>query len=75
MPQKRGEVVEKVDPSQAPPPDIYEDWLNKQVRARSVSEVNQEEEDEEEDDMDRAEDSHEKAHRRKRGKGSAASNS
>ena len=74
MPQKRSEVVEKVDATQAVP-DIYEDWLKKQVKARSASFAAQADEDEEEDEIDAAEDSHEKAHRRKRGKGSAASNS
>ncbi|MDA4115499.1 MAG: hypothetical protein OK442_02955 [Thaumarchaeota archaeon] len=74
MPQKRDEVVEKVDATQAVP-NIYEDWIAKQVKARSASLAAQTEEDEEEDEIDAAEDSHEKAHRRKRGKGSAASNS
>ena len=74
MPQKRGEVDEKVDTTQAMP-DIYEDWIAKQVKARSASLAAQAEEDEEEDEIDAAEDSHEKAHRRKRGKGAAASNS
>jgi len=74
MPQKRGEVVEKVDTTQAIP-NIYEDWIEKQVKARSASLTDQEAEDEEEDEIDEAEDLHEKAHRRKRGKGSAASNS
>ncbi len=69
MPQKRGEAVEKVDASQALP-DVYENWLNKQVKARSATLA-----DSEEDEIDRAEDLHEKAHRRKRGKGAAASNS
>jgi hypothetical protein len=59
MPQKRGEVIEKSDISQLIP-DVYENWLKKQVKARS--------EDDEEDDIDKAEDVHEKAHRRKRGK-------
>ncbi len=74
MPQKRGEVDEKVDATQAMP-DVYEDWIAKQVKARSASLTAQAEEDEEEDEIDAAEDSHEKAHRRKRGKGAAASNS
>jgi len=74
MPQKRDEVVEKVDTTQAVP-DVYEDWIAKQVKARSASLAAQTEEDKEEDEIDAAEDSHEKAHRRKRGKGSAASNS
>ena len=74
MPQKRGEVVEKVE---APPllPDIYENWLKKQVKARSGSTGNQvttfaehKEEDREEGEIDRKEDVHEKAHRRKRGR-------
>jgi len=73
MPQKRGEVVEKVDTTQAIP-DIYEDWIAKQVKARSASIDDQAEEDREEDEIDEAEDEHEKAHRRKRGKGAAASN-
>ena len=59
MPQKRGEVIEKPDVGQIMP-DVYESWLKKQVKART--------EDEEEDDIDKAEDIHEKAHRRKRGK-------
>jgi len=74
MPQKRGEVDEKVDPTQAMP-DVYEDWIAKQVKAMSASLAAQAEEDKEEDEIDAAEDSHEKAHRRKRGKGAAASNS
>jgi hypothetical protein len=78
MPQKRGEVVEKVDASQMMP-DIYENWLNKQqsrpVKARSgfigsqdIGLGEQEEEDREEDAIDRTETVHEKAKRRKRGK-------
>ena len=51
-------------------PDIYEKWLNSRVEARSVSLGDQEE-----DEVDKAEVEHEKAHRRKRGKGAAASNS
>lgn len=74
MPQKRGEVLEKVDAARAIP-DIYEDWIAKQVKARSASLAEQAEEDKEEDEIDAAEDLHEKAHRRKRGKGAAASNS
>jgi hypothetical protein len=74
MPQKRGEAVEKVDTTQTIP-NIYEDWIEKQVKVRSASLTGQEAEDEEEDEIDDAEDVHEKAHRRKRGKGSAASNS
>jgi hypothetical protein len=62
MPQKRGEVIEKVDTAQVVP-DIYESWLKKQIEARP--EVV---EDAEEDEIDKAEDVHEKAHRRKRGK-------
>jgi len=73
MPQKRGEVAEKVDTTQAIP-DIYEDWIAKQVKARSASIDDQAAEDREEDEIDEAEDEHEKAHRRKRGKGAAASN-
>jgi hypothetical protein len=83
MPQKRSEVVEKVDASQIMP-DIYENWLNKQqsgpVKARSgfighesTSLSEEEEEDREEDKADIAEDAHEKAHRRKRGKGGPSS--
>ena len=74
MPQKRGEVVEKVDATRAVP-DIYEDWIAKQVKAKSASFAAQAEEDTEEDEIDSAEDIHEKAHRRKRGRGAAASNS
>jgi hypothetical protein len=74
MPQKRGEVVEKVDTTQAIP-NIYEDWIEKQVKARSASLTGQESEDDEEAEIDEAEDLHEKAHRRKRGRGSSASNS
>ena len=73
MPQKRGEVVEKVDTSQVVP-NIYEDWIAKQVKAKRASLAGEAEEDSEEDEIDKAEDVHEKAHRRKRGKGSAASN-
>jgi len=79
MTEKRGEVVEKADASQTMP-DIYEKWLMKQesghAKARSGFIGNQDtklegevEEDNEEDDFDRAEDSHEKAKHRKRGKG------
>ena len=57
MPQKRGEIIEKVEPGQIL--DVYEEWLKDQVDARSDSEENK---------VDRAEDVHEKAHRRKRGK-------
>ncbi len=74
MPQKRGEVIEKIDSAQAVP-DIYEDWIAKQVKAKSASFAAQAEEDTEEDEIDAAEVSHEKAHRRKRGKGAGASNS
>jgi hypothetical protein len=76
MPQKRGEVVEEVDEGQVAARDIYEVWIEKQVEAKSRSLADQEEkEDEEEDEIDRAEDVHEKAHRRKKGRGSAASGS
>ena len=74
MPQKRGEVVEKVDATQAIP-DVYEDWITKQVRAKSASLAAQAEQDSEEDEIDTAEDRHKEAHRRKRGRGAAASNS
>jgi hypothetical protein len=57
MPQKRGEIIEKVEPGQIQ--DVYEEWLKDQVDARSDSEENK---------VDKAEDVHEKAHRRKRGK-------
>lgn len=69
MPQKRGEVVESPDPTQAIP-DTYEKWLTKQVEAKAGKFPDQgaEGQDKEEDEVDRAEDSHEKAHRRKRGK-------
>jgi len=70
MPQKRGEVDEKIDVSLLMP-DTYESWLKKRVKARSVSLANQAEEEE----IDRTEDAHEKAHRRKRGKGAAAGGS
>jgi len=73
MPQKRGEVVEKVDATQTVP-NIYEDWIAKQVKARSASLAEQGEEDREEDEIDTAEDVHQKARRRKRGKGAGASN-
>jgi len=56
MPQKRGEIIEKVEPGQIL--DVYEEWLKDQVDARSDTEENK---------VDRAEDVHEKAHRRKRG--------
>ena len=82
MPQKRSEVVEKVDASQMMP-DIYENWLNKQqsgpVKARSGfighedTSLGEQEEDREEDEVETTEDVHEKAHRRKRGKGAASS--
>jgi hypothetical protein len=73
MAQKRGEVVEKADTSQAVP-DIYEDWIAKQVKAKRASLARQAEEDKEEDEIDEDEEVHEKAHRRKRGRGAAASN-
>jgi hypothetical protein len=57
MPQKRGEVIEKMESGKMP--DIYEEWLQDQVDAKSDSE---------EDKVNRAEDLHEKAHRRKRSK-------
>ena len=57
MPQKRGEIIEKVEPGQIR--DVYEEWLKDQVDAKSDSEENK---------VDKAEDVHEKAHRRKRGK-------
>jgi hypothetical protein len=82
MPQKRSEVVEKVDASQMMP-DIYENWLNKQqsgpVKARSGfighedTSLGEQEEDREEDEVETTEDVHEKAHRRKRGKGAPSS--
>lgn len=68
MPQKRGEVVQKVGQAV---PDTYEAWLKKQVEAKSRT-VPEDRDDEEEDEIDVAEDHHEKARRRKRGKGSAA---
>ena len=76
MPEKRGEVVVKVDASQMMP-DIFENWLEKQksthVHARSgfIAEWKlgrQEEEAREEDKIDIAESAHEKAKRRKKGK-------
>jgi hypothetical protein len=70
MPQKRGEVIERVDESQAIP-DIYENWVKNQVNAKSRSLANQEEDDKEEEAVERVEDIHEKAHRRKRGRGAA----
>jgi len=73
MPQKKGEVLEKADATQAVP-DVYEDWIEKQVKARSAS-LAEQAEDKEEDEIDSAEDHHEKAHRRKRGRGAAASGS
>lgn len=73
MPQKRGEAVEKVEATQEVP-DIYEDWIAKQVKAKSASLPDQAEEDREEDEIDTAEDRHQKARRRKRGRGAAASN-
>ena len=71
MPQKRGEVVEKVEASRTVP-DVYESWLDKRVKEFSASKLSQqEEEDQEEDEIDKAEDHHEKAHRRKRARGSS----
>ncbi len=78
MPAKRGEVVEKVDASEMIP-DIYGKWLERQesgqAKARSgfignktTGLAEQEEEDREESQADRAEDTHEKAKRRKHGK-------
>jgi hypothetical protein len=77
MPQKRGEVVENVDASQRMP-DVYEKWLEKQeskpakarpgFTSRGIGIGEMGEEDEEEAEIDMAEDVHEKAHRRKRGK-------
>ncbi len=69
MPQKRGEKVLKPEANQVMP-DIYEKWLNTRVEARTASLGDQEE-----DDVDKAEDVHEKAHLRKRGRGTAASSS
>jgi hypothetical protein len=68
MPQKRGEVVERVDQAV---PDTYEAWLKKQVDARTGRIESPD--DAEEDEIDEAEDLHEKARKRKRGRGSAAS--
>jgi hypothetical protein len=65
MPQKRGEVDEKADVGVLMP-DTYESWLKKRVKARSVSLADEPDEEE----IDKTEDVHEKAHRRKRGKGS-----
>jgi hypothetical protein len=50
-------------------PDTYESWLNKRVKARSVSLADEPDEEE----IDKTEDAHEKARRRKRGKGASAS--
>jgi hypothetical protein len=74
MTQKRGEVDVKVEANQAIP-DIFENWLNKRVEARSGSLRNREEQEKEEREINRTEDVREKAHRRKRGKGSAAGGS
>jgi hypothetical protein len=68
MPQKRNEVVEKAAQTV---PDIYEAWLKKQVAARHDA-FSEDPDDAEEDEIDKAEDLHEKAHRRKRGRGAAA---
>jgi len=68
MPQKRNEVVEKAGQTV---PDTYEAWLKKQVAARY--DAFSEDPDDAEDEIDKAEDLHEKAHRRKRGRGAAAS--
>jgi len=67
MPQKRSEVDAKADVSVLMP-DTYESWLKKRVKARSVSLADEPDEEE----IDKTEDVHEKAHRRKRGKGAAA---
>jgi hypothetical protein len=76
MPEKRGEVVEKVDASQMMP-DSFENWLEKQksthvhAKAGFMAEWKLgkgEEEAREEDKIDIAETAHEKAKRRKRGK-------
>jgi len=56
MPQKKGEVLEKADATQAVP-DVYEDWIEKQVKARSAS-LAEQAEDKEEDEIDSAEDHH-----------------
>jgi hypothetical protein len=69
MPQKRDEVIENVGQAV---PDTYEAWLKKQVKARYGT-SSEDPDDKEEDEIDDAEDRHEEAHRRKRGKGSAAS--
>ena len=77
MPQKRGEVVEKVDASEMMP-DIYEKWLKTQrsgnARAKSGyigsqdTKLNEEAaEDRQEDKVEGTEASHEKAKRRKKG--------
>ncbi len=65
-------MVERVDPAQVVP-DVYEDWLKKQVKARSMSFASQAEHDKEEDEIETDEERHEKAHRRKRGRGTSAS--
>jgi hypothetical protein len=71
MPQKRDEVVQEYDASQMMP-NIYENWLKKQrtagARAKSGYLSQVEEEDRAEDRVDLAEDAHEKAKRRKRGR-------
>jgi hypothetical protein len=76
MPEKRGEVVEKVDASQMMP-DIFEKWLENQrsthvhAKAGFMAEWKLgegEEEAKEEDKIDIAETAHEKAKRRKKGK-------
>lgn len=76
MPEKRGEVVEKVDASQMMP-DVYEIWLRKQETKRVTARpgfigkeekvLDEEEgEDRQENEIDNAESAHEKAKRRKR---------
>ena len=72
MPQKRNEVVEQAGTSQLLP-DIYENWLNKQPAGNATAKAgfissDEKELDREEDEMDVAEDAHEKAKRRKKGK-------
>jgi hypothetical protein len=68
MPRKRSEVVAKIEAGQILP-DVFDNWMRQQVKARSGNLLQ-----EEEDEIDRTEDVHKKAHRRKRGKGAGASN-
>jgi hypothetical protein len=72
MPQKRNEVSEEFEAGQLLP-DVYENWLKKQQAGKAKAKTGfisgeATELDKEEDGIDLAEDAHEKAKRRKKGR-------